>query len=541
MGMKKAIAGFAITIAMVLFLTSCGFVYKTASDIVGDDLSDAVVSGNLERVKEAVENGADVNKKNAMYALHEIPLLYAIDNSYTEIAKYLLAAGANPNYVDKRNGISLLMYTVGGYAESGITYANASFGGMYRVLLEDPGTDINLTGKLGYTALDYACRDNGRLDIVNDLIDHGAMITVTTMRCAFEGFQKAHCEESVLKLVYDNLTKQGIPSGLDPEIEAALQGDSDTLISFVKAGRIKEENKPSVLFLTCAYGEPMALKLLCDNNVNISESIYGKTLLGIACAYGNIKNVQYLVEEGADIHIQADEISVYHKKTPLSFALKYGHLDIADYLMEHGAELEIAESGTSGNRPDALEIACGSGNLDVVKWVVEHGYPLEEDRVEQSMAAAAQYDHINVLEYFLTDLQVDIDSEYYYATVLTDSAYSSAFETIEFLVDNGADVNGGKDRKFTPLDGAVRSNRADVVQFLLDNGAVADGQDSPRPLTVAIQNGYFDIVKILIDHGAALSYKEGWTSGEDTPLEIAEREKSQHIIEYIKNALGNEQ
>jgi ankyrin repeat protein len=162
------------------------------------------------------------------------------------------------------------------------------------------------------------------------------------------------------------------------------------------------------------------------------------------------------------------------------------------------------------------------------------------------MSEAALNNHIEILRYFLEDLKVDINSEYSYDTVFSDSTRSSDFEIIKFLLHNGADINGGKDRLSTPLDNAVRGNRADVVQYLLDNGADADfvgtsdgGYTPSRPLTVAIQNGYFDIVKILVDHGVDLSYTENWTSGKDTPLEIAEREKSQNIIDYIKNALND--
>lgn len=510
----------------------------------GDDLYNAIISGNLERVKEAVENGADVNKDSILYALHETPLLYSINNSYLDIAEYLLSKGADPNYIDKRNGISLLMYTVGGHNEEGITYSNASFYGSYQILLKDQKTDINLTGRLGYTALDYACRDNGQLEIVNDLINHGAKITETTMKCAYNGYINSFCDESVLKLVFDSLAEQKIPSGLPPEIEAALQGDSGKLISLAK--ELTQENKLPVLYLTCAFGDVEALTALCDKNVDINDKYYCKTMLSVACAYGNFEVVKYLINKQADIEIPADELSVYHSKLPLTFALKYNHLDIADYLFAHGAKLEIADIGTSGNRADALEIVCRNGNLETIKWVVAHGYPLDEERVQKAMEIAAGYNYIDVLEYFLTDLKVDIDSIYYHNTVLSSATRSADFETIKFLLDNGADVNGCKDHLFTPLEGAIRGNRADVVQYLLDDGADADvfytyddGNTSSRPLTVAIQEGYFDVVKILVDHGVDLDYKEGWPSGKDTPLEIAESRKSQHIIDYIKSALND--
>ena len=531
---KKIVHFLIIVCALCCFLTSCDI----PNLLKGDGLYSAVVSGNLERVKEAVEDGADVNKGSMLYALHENPLLYSINNSYLHIAEYLLSQGANPNYIDKRNGISILMYTVGAICP-GLTYGNASHYGVYRILLNDERTDVNIKGKLGYTALDYACRDNGQLEIVNDLINHGAKITATTMKCAFEGYKNGFCEESVIKLVFDSLEEQKIPSVLSPEIEAALQGDSSKLIPLIR--KITQENKQLVLYLTCAFGDVEALSALCDETVKINEIRWPRTLLSVACKYGNIEAVKYLVNKQADIEISTydDWTSV---KPPLTYALEYNHLDIADYLFESGAKLQIAKSGTSGGRPDSLEIACKNGSLDTVKWVIEHGYPLDEERIAQSMSEAARNDHIDVLKYFLEDLEVDINSEYYHSTVLS---AAKNFEMMRFLLDNGADVNGGRS-PFTPLDRAVMDNQAYLVQYLLDNGADADifytyddGNTSSRPLTVAIQNGFFDIVKILVDHGVELEYHEGWSSGEDTPVEIATNRGSKNILNYIENALND--
>lgn len=131
--MKKTVEFLIFILALLLVLTSCNILNL----LEGNELHSAVVSGNLERVKEAVENGADVNKGAISYALHENPLLYSINNSYLHIAKYLLSQGADPNYIDKRNGISILMYTVGGHSAEGLTYSNASHYGVYKILLND--------------------------------------------------------------------------------------------------------------------------------------------------------------------------------------------------------------------------------------------------------------------------------------------------------------------------------------------------------------------------------------------------------------------
>ncbi len=535
------LAGFiVILLTLCCSLTACGL----PEAFKDDELYNAVISGNLERVKEAVENGADVDKSYALYALHEIPMLYSIHNGQRHIPEYLLSAGANPNYIDKYNGVSILMYAVGARV-SGVNYSNSTDNG-YMYLLNDSRTDVNLTGRLGYTALDYVCRDNGRLEIVNDLINHGAAVSAITMDNALEGYKNRRCEEAVVKLIYDSLTEQKIPFTIAPDIEAAIRGDAVELISLAKSGKIGQDNKQIVMFLTCAFGNAEAFRALTDKDTDFDSNFagydyWGKTFLGISAAYGNIEIIAYLISEQANIEIMSEELFTHQEKTPLTFALQNNHPAVANYLYEHSATLQIAELGTSGGRPDSLEIACENGNLDTVKWVIEHGYPLDEERVELSMSEAALNGHIDLLRYFLDDLKVDINSESYHSTVLS---AAKDVEIMKFLLDNGADVNGGKSCTVTPIDRAVMNNRADLVLMLLDNGADADfvgtdgGYTPLRPLTVAIQKGYFDIVKILVDSGVELDYHEGWDSGEDTPLQIAEAEKSQHIIDYIKNAVG---
>ena len=202
-------------IMLPILLTSC----DTLSWLNKGSLSQAIFSNNLKGVKEAVDNGADANKGSFSYALHEVPLLYSMRKKSQLISEYLLSEGASPNYIDRNNGISLLMYAIGARPEGGIHYSGLENSDFYKILLNDERTDVNLTGKLGYTALDYACRDNGQWDHVNDLINHGATITNTTMTCAYEGYKKGQCEESVIKLIFDY--KEGWTKGQDTPLAIA--------------------------------------------------------------------------------------------------------------------------------------------------------------------------------------------------------------------------------------------------------------------------------------------------------------------------------
>lgn len=545
--MKKIVL-LVMVVSILFSLTSCNsgnFVNSLKSStldrvkkaVKGDGLADALASGNLERVKEAIDNGADINKGSIFYH-GASPLLYSMRESQLYIPEYLLSKGADPNFIDD-NGMSILMYTVGGH-NPGLNYDNVKWNNNYLTLLNDKRTNVNLTGKLGYTALDYACRDNGDLAIVNNLIKHGAKITATTMKCAIEGYKNGFCDEYVVKLVFDSLKKQKTDFSIDPAIDAAIRGDSKKLISLINEGEVKQEDKQVVMFLTCAFGDAEALKVLVGKNVDINEQLMGKTYLGIACSYGKLESIKYLLSKGA--HFDWKLGDNYYA---IANVLEYNRLDIAEYLLNHGAKLPIRKSGTSGGRPDVLERACSNGNIDTIKWIFAHGYPKTEENLFHAMSSAANYDQIDVLKYLIYDLKANINTLFFIDTVLDNAVRVSSLETVKFLVDNGANVDGVKNEYMTPVQSAAMDNKSEMLLYLIGKGADVnlvgsnDGNKSTSALALATQNGYFDIVKILVEHGADIHYKEGWTDGKDTPLEIAEREKSQHIIDYLKNAQNN--
>ncbi len=506
-----------------------------SSDNKGLTYALTACSDDLERVIEAVEAGADVNKVSFRFGPDATPLWYSIRNGQHFIPAYLLSKGADPNFIDKK-GISILMYTVGANAESGITYTNAEDNDSYKTLLNDKRTEINLKGKLGFTALDYACRDSGDFDKINYLISHGATITATTMKCAIAGFTNGFCDPPVLRLVLDSLKAQGIPPGLDPEIECAILGDSKGLLSLYQAGKIKQQNMQVVQFLTAAFGDANAIKALTANDVDLNTFFYEDTLLSTASKYGKLETVKYLVSQ--HVNLEATQWDDPYNKTALTMAIRFNRLDLSKYLFESGAKFQTFEDTSVLN---ALELACENGNLDMIKWILDSGYPLTTMQEVGAMSHAAQYDRIDVLKYLLDDNKFDINAQSYEDTVLEVATCSASLDTIKFLVESGANVNGGIKQYSTPLSTAVMSNRQDVVKYLIEKGAdvnlagvSSDGPKNSRPLTKAIQSGYFDMVKLLIDNGASVNYQEGWSNGKDTPLDIARAEGSKRILAYIE-------
>ena len=85
---------------------------------------------------------------------------------------------------------------------------------------------------------------------------------------------------------------------------------------------------------------------------------------------------------------------------------------------------------------------------------------------------------------------------------------------------SGLDVNCM--RGHTPLYVASENNHLNIVEYLVDNGADMNKirVSHQTPLYVAIERGHFDVMKYLVDKGADLN--KATTDGNHlTPLHIA--------------------
>ena len=86
-----------ITIA-ALVLVGCG---PSAPDI---SIHDAAEEGNVEAVKQAIADGADVNAKGD---IGRTPLHWAANEGHKEIAELLISEGADVNAMDNDGETSL--------------------------------------------------------------------------------------------------------------------------------------------------------------------------------------------------------------------------------------------------------------------------------------------------------------------------------------------------------------------------------------------------------------------------------------------------
>ena len=99
----------------------------------------ASLSGHLVLVKKLYARGAEINPAGWT------PLTYAATNGKTEVARYLLEIGADPNAVSANGTTALMMAVRGGHTDT-------------VELLLTKGADVNLRNQNGASALAWATR-----------------------------------------------------------------------------------------------------------------------------------------------------------------------------------------------------------------------------------------------------------------------------------------------------------------------------------------------------------------------------------------------
>jgi uncharacterized protein len=114
----------------------------------------ASLGGHLVLVKKLKALGAEINPSGWT------PLAYAAAGGKTEVVRYLLEVGANPNALSPNGTTALMMAVRGGHAET-------------VDLLLSKGVDVNVRNQTGATALAWATR-GGFGTIEKALVNRGA-------------------------------------------------------------------------------------------------------------------------------------------------------------------------------------------------------------------------------------------------------------------------------------------------------------------------------------------------------------------------------
>lgn len=302
--------------------------------------------GTAEMVKRVlVDTGPDI--------LHDQPnnrgqppLHMALRNTHPEqIAEILIQAGANIDTVDHQNRSALYIACMQG---------NLSF---IKCLLKY-GASSNSKARSSESLLHIAGKYN-HPDVIKYLVAEGADIDATTSR------------------------------RITPLMTACIAGSADAVEQILKAGAnigVASRQDLTPMHLACEHDNVAIIQHLIKAGADLNaEDREGKTPLVVACQRGNIKQVEFLLQLHADTRgllnacdsTNQEMVSLILKSfkdravkdAALWEACKEGEVKALRLLLQHGASVAIQDDDL--NTP--LHLAAHSGNPETTALLLENG------------------------------------------------------------------------------------------------------------------------------------------------------------------------
>ena len=398
-------------------------------------LADAAEKNNTAAVISLLERDAPVDQTQAdgMTALH-----WAVVHANERLTRRLLKAGADVSVANRYGVRPLSLACMNGDAR------------IVRMLL-DAGADPKTTLPGGETVLMTASR-TGRLGPVQELLARGADVNATehkkqtaVMWAAAEG--NLEVVDALLKAGADIRTP--LPSGFTPLFFAVREGRTEVALRLLEErldvdapmkgrGGGKRPN-PLILAVENAHYETALALLQAGANPNAQPKGYA-ALHAISWVRKPIRG------DGNPSPMGSGGVSA---------------LDCVRALVQHGADVNLrlasgrsgfADFTMTGSTPFVL--AARTGDLPLLKTLLDlDASPTiaNSDRTTALLAAAGVGD--------LGSGQQSAGSE------------GEAIQTIQLLLDLGADINAADDNGETAMHGAAYQNWPRLIEFLAAHGA----------------------------------------------------------------------
>lgn len=275
-----------------------------------------------------------------------------------------------------------------------------------------------------------------------------------------------------------------------------------------------------VLETACEGGHEQVAKLLFQQLLakkrRTRQDLLNISLAG-ACAGGQLKLVQTLLEEGADVDHHDGRVASSPLFRALAAcrtiaarmhpsALADSRRDVMRLLLERGARVDA--SVLKGNERCPLVMAVMWQDLEVVEILLEQGGAQIDTREEHhgtALQAASRFGHEDIMR-LLLERGADVNAQGgFYGSALQAACVDGVPEVVALLLEWDADVNILGGYYGTPLQAASALGRFEVVKLLLDWGADVSlrGSGCASALQLAMKRAdNLDVVDLLIENGA---------------------------------------
>lgn len=511
--------------------------------------------GNLDGVKEALTQGADINYADEFNTT-------ALSSTYgmhvnLAVTEYLLQNGADPNFCPSVNGIS-----------TPHPLSRCKNIELMRLLAKH-GADFNKPGNSGDLFLNTIAGVNSSLvscalelganPKLTDAEGRSALMMARTIDVALLLLQAA--PEMLLHTDNDGNTALHHIAGAAHCDFATGPSDLSTLPTYNTQAKINTNitgavDATDIIHLFISAG-------LSPNSQNKS----GQTPLMLAAANGSLSTVTLLLSMGADA-----TLCDHNGKSALSYALIAGHPDIIILLKQHHAP---------GGKEESMLQAIVEGNIAEVERYIQDGMPIagvnnigltaalmaalngQEQILQLLLANGVIIDQCNKCNRRMLNIAVAhnnaeavrllikyganihmqgqlnqrLHKNCRYGTALHEAAAHGHAEMVKLLHNFGCSLNTYR----SPLVYAIYSHNPQTVRVLIELGADINGraEDSHAlcPLCVAADEQYVGMVRLLLELGANPDGRSKHPSS--TPLFYAMHRRNSEIVRLLLEAGAN--
>ncbi|MCP3922889.1 MAG: hypothetical protein GY714_09915 [Desulfobacterales bacterium] len=517
--------------SILLLLVFKGFAYSKST------LEHAMSNGGLLKVKQLVENGADVNKKNKY---GDKPLRFAITYNFHDIAFYLIEKGADPLCENKYK-----MNYLHTLAQSS-NYNKKHIKDELRLakILIEKGIDINSKDNGGRSSLNLAL-GRKKIELFKFLINNGSTIdfdsvvnndrfTRTTNPFLFvirNRFEDLDLLKLFIKKGADVNKKDD--GGATPLHWACTREVSwlDAVDILIKNGAVinsKDRLDNTALHYAATSAWPEIVHLLLRNGAKINgKNSAGETPLYLALRAHNFIMAKYLIEKGANKNTLNQQLWA---RLPLNFA-------VSNFLLENKINSKFKDRFSR----ELIHIACLNGWTDIVKELINRGSLVTvKDRSGNTPLHYAVQSPIPELHELLISNGGSLHAKNRRGEIPIFKALRFGnYSTAKKIIKKGVDVNI-KDNRGSPVWSIVYQRQdplhKEFIMFLIESGIDVNGKDvhSWTLLHVAALRGWLDVTKILLKKGADPNHKD---SQKKTPLDLAKYYNHKDIVECLTKVI----
>lgn len=495
------------------------------SDLRGDlRLIDAVKRGATAEVRSLLDRHADVNAAEPDGAT---ALAWAVERDDLEMADLLIRAGSNVNAAND-------------YGVTPLSLACSNKNSAMVEKLLNAGANPNAVLWTGEPPIMTAAR-LGSVDSVKSLLKHGANINAAESRRGQTALMWAIAERHpdvarvLIESGADVHAKSHMLEGLHPKVYSTYYGELE----------VSSRGGFTPLMFAAQQGDLETARLLVAKGADPNESTQedGNTLL-LASANGHEELALFLLDKGANPNVAAGDGS---SMTPLHYALRDG---IKALMEGKGAGLFVdkvqAEQASATRKEDKSPLP-GPSMPRLMKALIERGANPNArightpparlrrgGRAYVSIAGASPYllaaaaGDIAAMSYLSearaeTKVSTVVDEKLIPVGVYSDNAEfqgsatpllaaaglgrsrerrgeaaKKAFETVKYLVENGADVNQANETGWTPLHASAFIGANQIIEYLVANGAKLEVQNGcgQTPLSLADGSSARGLVQI---------------------------------------------